>query len=100
MFGRFTTLFLLLALALGGCLSAFHREEVDNYIGASASYRGNGRTTTMQQTASAPVPTPAPPALKQAEPALGRTFILMFNGHKYEAMKKTDGRIYILREVE
>jgi hypothetical protein len=82
---------------VAGCLSAFHRVDLDQYNGASATYTGNGRTTTMSTSQPA---VPAPTPIIQREPNVGQVFILTLRGKSYEAMKKTDGKVYILQEVQ
>lgn len=96
---------LMLCLLLGGCLSIFHRTDTDKYDGASATFEGNGRTTTMATSQPAATPTTAPaaiapcPVIQQVVPNVGEIFILDFGGRKYEAMKKTDGKVYIIEEI-
>jgi hypothetical protein len=85
-------------LVVGGCLSAFHREDVDNYDGACATAQGNGRQTTM--STSRPSTQPSITPIHQTEPGIGEVFNLRIKGKTYEAMKKTDGKVYILREVK
>jgi hypothetical protein len=83
-----------LMLALTGCLSAFHRTDTDGYSWASAGYTGNGRTTSASQPdETSPIP------VIQQEPSIGQVFLLRLDGKIYEAMKKSDGRVYILKEV-
>ena len=94
---------LVLCLAVGGCLSAFHREDVDDYDGASATVQGNGRQTTMatsQPDAQRAAPIPPLIPIRQVDPSVGQVFNLRLNGKVYEAMKKTDGKVYILQEVK
>ena len=94
----------ILAVFLGGCLSAFERVDIDQYEGASATWEGNGRTTSMittSQPTGQPVIINSPPErITQKEPAVGVVFTLRIGNRAYEAMKKTDGKIYILREIE
>jgi hypothetical protein len=91
---------ILLSLALGGCLSVLHRTDIDSYEGASGSFTGNGRQTTMTTSASAPAVAPAPEPIVQRAPDTGKIFLIQVHGKTYRAMKKTDGRIYILSEVK
>lgn len=92
---------LLVCLTLSGCLSMFARKDFDQYKGASATWEGNGRTTTMatSQPAIAPVIEPVEQILRQTEPRIGEIFNLHLGGKVWEAMKKTDGKIYIIQEV-
>lgn len=99
------------ALLVGGCITSFHRTDTDWYVGAKSSYTGNGRSTAMTTSQPATIthdgvtsqPTEAPVipprTLKQVEPSVGQVFILKVHGKAYEAMKKTDGRVYIIREI-
>jgi hypothetical protein len=93
----------LVCLTLGGCVSWYAREDFDQYKGACATTEGNGRHTTM--STSQPSTAPAGPVdvepqpVHQVEPGVGEVFILRVNGKSYEAMKKTDGKVYIIQEV-
>jgi hypothetical protein len=95
----------VLCLTLGGCVSWYAREDFDQYKGACATSEGNGRTTNM--AASQPVGTPAvgpvdvtPQPIYQADPSVGDIFNLRVNGKTYDAIRKTDGKVYIIREVK
>ena len=54
---------------------------------------------TTQPSKAVPVLTPLRP-LRQLEPEVGEIFNLRIKGKVYEAMKKTDGKVYILQEVK
>ena len=87
----------LVCLTLGGCVSIFARKDHDRYEGASATFQGNGRTTTM--VTSQPATQPAVTPIKQSVPGVGEVFRLRVNGKTYNAMQKTDGKVYIIQEV-
>ena len=98
------TLGLALAFSIVGCISWYAREDFDQYKGACATTEGNGRHTTM--STSQPSTAPAGPVdvepqpIRQSEPGVGEVFILRVNGKSYEAMKKTDGKVYVIQEVK
>ena len=83
-------------LFLCGCLSYLHRIDTDQYVGASAAHTGNARDTGMATSQPATQPACAPG--EQVTPD-GPSFILHYQGKTFEAVRGTDGRIYIIREV-
>lgn len=82
-----------------GCLSAFHRTEVDRFEGASATYQGAGRDTSYSTTQPTSGPAEATTQVRQREPALGEVFRLHIHGKVFEGMKMTDGKVHILQEA-
>jgi CspA family cold shock protein len=94
---RLLSILLVLAvLLLGGCLSALHRADFDKFTAEGGSHTGNGRSTTLSTSQPAPVAEP----IRQREPAIGEVIIVVIRGTKYEAVRKTDGRLYIIQEVK
>jgi hypothetical protein len=90
----------VLMLPLFGCLSAAHRVDHDVFIGAGGSHDGNGRTTTLSASQPSPhFPDMSAPII-QREPAVGDVAVVVVRGVRYEVIRKTDGKLYVLREVK
>lgn len=75
-------------LFVSGCVSWAARVEEDHYAGQVSNYTGNSRDT--HYASSQPV--------KQTIPD-GKVFVLELRGKKYEAIRKTDGKVYIIGEA-